>query len=229
MADDPRRPEPALTPPTPEQLEQADSLLRQANLARVRGDKAEADRLLQAAQEAAPGSAAVLEEIGDRHVAARKLRLAKDAYQAALEAEPGRASAERKLGETVLALQMILDPSKILGDDPGDDSYVGAKALPILSFLVPGLGQLANGETGKGLTMMAVWAGSLLMTGMLSDGFRAFSSLLGKGGGLNPIAFLPLCSAVVAFAWAVGDASSTAKLKEKRNILPPQPPVDMEF
>jgi tetratricopeptide (TPR) repeat protein len=203
--------------------------LRQANLARVRGDKAESDRLLQAAQVAAPRSAAVLEEIGDRYFAERKLRQAKESYQAALDVEPGRPSAERKLGEAVLALQMVLDPSKILGEVPDDDSYVGAKALPVLSFLVPGLGQLANGETGKGLTMMAVWAGSLLMTGLLSDGFRAFSSLFGRGGGLNPVAFLPLSSAVVAFAWAVGDASSTAKLKERRNIVPPKPPVDMEF
>lgn len=218
-----------MTGPTPEQAERADSLLRQANLARVRGDRAEADRLLEAAVEAAPGSAAVLEEVGDRHVAARKLQKAKEAYQAALEAEPGRASAERKLGETVLALQMILDPSKILGDEPDDDSYVGAKALPVLSFLVPGLGQLANGETGKGLTMMGVWAGSLVMAGLMSDGFRAFASLFGRGTGLNPVAFLPLFSAAVAFAWAVGDAASTAKFKEKRNVLPPKPPVDMEF
>lgn len=233
MADDPRRPEPSVdTPPpapTSEQLAEAEDLLRLSHLAKVRGDIKESDRLLDRALEVAPGSAQVLEEVGDRQVEQRKLRAAKESYAAALAVEPGRASAERKYGETVLALQMVLDPSRILGEIEDDDSYVGAKALPVLSFLVPGLGQIVNGEIGKGLTMLFVWGGSIVLTGMMSDQFRAFGSLLSGGGQFNGLAFLPLFSVFMAFAWSVGDAASTAKLKEKRNIIRPVPPVDKEF
>lgn len=233
MADDPRRPEPGLvpivTPPTPEQMAEAEDLLRLSHLALVRGDSKESDRLLERALEVAPGSAQVMEEVGDRQVKQRKLRAAKESYAASLAAEPNRASAERKYGETVLALQMVLDPSKILGEGNDDDSFVSAKALPVLSFLVPGLGQIVNGEVPKGLTMLFVWAGSIVLTGMLSDQFRAFRLLLQGGGDFNALALLPLFSAVMAFGWAVGDAASTAKLKERRQIVRPVPPVDKEF
>ncbi len=234
MADDPRRPESgignAAPAVTPEQLAEADDLLRLSHLALVRGDTKESDRMLERALEVAPGSAQVLEEMGDRQVKQRKLQAAKESYAAALAAEPSRASAERKYGETVLALQMVLDPSKILGDGLSeDDSFVSARALPILSFLVPGLGQIVNGEVPKGLTMLLVWAGSILLTGMLSDQFRTFGSLLQSGSDFNALALLPLFSAVMAFGWSVGDAASTAKLKEKRQIVRPTPPVDKEF
>ena len=59
-------------PPTQEQLERIDNLIRLSKVAQMRGQKDEALRLLKEAESVAPYASAVLEAIGDELMAARQ-------------------------------------------------------------------------------------------------------------------------------------------------------------
>lgn len=215
-------------PPTEEEREKAENLVRQANLAKIRGDKVSFEKLIEEAALAAPGSSAVQEAVGDAYVDRRQVRKAKDAYQRAVKLDPTNASAERKFGEMVLSIQLALDP--MFGKPSPDESLASGKAAVILSFMIPGLGQIVNGETSKGVAFLVTWLVGVIGAILVPNGLTGLMTLIGlRGPAFNPTVLLPLFLAVSAWMWAIGDAGGRAKRQDKRMIVHPVPPVDKDF
>ncbi|MBS1714402.1 MAG: hypothetical protein JST30_08705 [Armatimonadetes bacterium] len=221
-------PEPLPDPPTPAEAEEAENLVRQANLAKIRGDKDGFQRLLEQAASVAPGSSTVQEALGDAYSERRQVRKAKEAYHAAVRLDPSNASAERKYGEAVLAIQIALDPAFALA--PDDGSFASGKASAILSFLIPGLGQLASGSTVFGGVLLGIWALALAWAVSVPNGLSKIPFLF-RGGTVdfNGAVMVPLF--LMAAAWIVGIAEASAKAKrvQPKKFERPVPPVDKKF
>lgn len=217
----------AVEPATPEQVERAENLIRQANLAKIRGDQAAADKLLDEATQTAAGSSPVQEALGDAFLERKQVRKARDCFKRAMELDPKNPSAERKYGECVLAIEFAVNPDfgKIT-----DDSFASGKAGVLLSFLLPGLGQSVSGETTKGISLLAVWVACLVWAFLTPNGLSGLPTLIGrKGTTLNPVVFVPLFGMAACWLAAIGDASARAKRFEPKSIVRPTPPVDKEF
>lgn len=215
-------------PPTAEDLEKSDHLIRQANLAKIRGDKVAFEKLIEEAAQVSPGSSAVQEAVGDAYLERRQVRKAKEAFQMAVKLDSSNASAERKFGEAVLSIQLALDP--MFGREPSDESLASGKAAVLLSFLIPGLGQIVGGETSKGSAFLITWLVGVIGAIIVPGGLAGFMTLFGmRGPVFNPVVLLPLFLAATAWMWAIGDAGGKAKRQDKRAIVRPVPPVDKEF
>ena len=214
--------------PTPEALERAENLIRQSNLAKIRGDNIGADKLLDEAAAAAPGSSTVQEALGDAFVARKQIRKARDCYQTAFKLDPKNISAERKYGECVLSIQLAIDPN--FSRPPGDDSFASGKGAVILSLLFPGLGQLVLGQTQKGVVLMGIWIVSWVIALLIPNGLAGLPSLFGgRGPHFNGTVLLPLFGIVLSWLVSISDATSQAKRLEPKNIVRPVPPVDKDF
>ncbi len=228
MTEEPREPEAAaepepIVPPSPAQLEKAENLIRQAAVAKMRGDTVGADKLLQEAQEAAPTSPTVLEAIGDDYIARGQKAKAMQVYKQAFTIDPKAISAERKYAELVLHIKGITDPMMFM-ENADSGTFASGKAAVILSLLVPGLGQYALGYRWKGVAFFAVfvicWVILLAVPGMLSS----LTGLFGGKSQVNPLAFLFLFPATVAHLWSMFDATAEAKRMTPLKIEKPTPP-----
>ncbi|MBS1721480.1 MAG: hypothetical protein JSS66_00570 [Armatimonadetes bacterium] len=209
-------------------MEAAENLIRQANLAKIRGDNAAFDKLLEQAAAKAPGSSMVQEAIGDSYRDRRQLRKAKEAWQMAVKLDPKNASAERKFGEAVLAIQLAIDPK--FATAPDDDSFASGRAAVILSFLLPGLGQLVAGQSKKGAFYLGLWLIGVIAMLAIPNGLSGMPALFGrKAVPFNPVVFVPMFFSAAAWLMAITDASSKAKSMPARMIQRPLPPVDKDF
>jgi len=216
-------------PPSPECLEKAEGLIRQASLAKIRGDKTMFEKLVQEAATVAPGSSTVQEALGDALVDRRQVKKAKDAFQLAVKLDPKNASAERKFGEAVLSVQLALDP--LFSTVFYDDSLASGKAGLILSFLIPGLGQIVSGDTKKGSMMLGGWLIGIAVAVAIPKGISGLGSLINLRAAppLNPIVFVPLFVAATCWMWSLGDAGSRNKSFQKRTVVRPVPPDVGDF
>ncbi|MBI3721152.1 MAG: hypothetical protein HY248_01245, partial [Fimbriimonas ginsengisoli] len=148
--------EPPPSPSTAEQLLEADGLLRQARVAKMRGQNEQAAALLQQAADTAPGAAAVLEAVGDEFAERRRWGEARSAYLRAHRADPLNPAIERKYAQTILRTTAGFTVEQALGgglDSPfvdPSDAAANAKWAAVLSFFVPGAGHFALGETVTG-------------------------------------------------------------------------------
>lgn len=215
-------------PPTAEEMEKAEGLIRQANLAKIRGDKSLFERLIQEAAQVAPGSSRVQEALGDAFVERRQLKHAREAFEVAVQLDPNNASAERKFGEAVLSMQLALDP--MFATIAPDDSFASGKAGLILSFMIPGMGQIVAEETKKGSIMLGGWLIGLVSAFAIPQGMAGLSSLFNsQGPAFKPIVLLPLTVSAACWLWSIGDSGSRNKRFEKRVVIRPIPPVDKDF
>jgi tetratricopeptide (TPR) repeat protein len=208
--------------------EKAESLARQAMLAATRGDREGAWRLVGQALEADPESSLAHETSGDLLLGRKDAKSAQEAFQRAVALDPTNVSAERKLAETALTVQMAAHPELFMEEN--DSSLASGKASVLLSFFVPGLGQLVSGEPARGAAFLACWilgvAGALLVP----DGLAGIGSLIGRRGPeFNPAIMAPLFLALAAWLAAIGEASARARVSEPIRIERPRPPVDKEF
>ncbi len=216
------------TVPSPEQVEAAEKLIVQANVARIQGNKIVATRLLREAADLAIGSSQVQEALGDAFLQDRSIRNARDCYKKAFEIDPRNISAERKYGEAVLAIQLAIDPN--FGQTPADDSFASGRVILILSFLIPGLGQLSLGETKLGSGLLASWLIGIIVALAIPQGMAGLASLVSKHGPpLNPMIFLPLGVSTLAWIWSLADAGSRAKTTKPKIVHHPAPLVDKDF
>ncbi|HXH60637.1 MAG TPA: hypothetical protein VNI20_04700 [Fimbriimonadaceae bacterium] len=137
-----KAPEPELPPkPTPEQLEEADRLIQEASLARIRGQGSVAERLLKQASEVAPGSAALQVALGDELWKRSQYSKARDAYRMAHRIEPNNIAYETKWAESIVG--SAGDPLSLTSLS---ETYANAKAAAVLSFFIPGLGQIVSNK-----------------------------------------------------------------------------------
>ncbi|OYT71488.1 MAG: hypothetical protein CFK48_04360, partial [Armatimonadetes bacterium CP1_7O] len=143
--------------------EEIERLLRLAHIHQVRGERSKAKELLQQALELDAENAAVWELLGDYQREAGDWQSAHDAYKKAHELDPSNASIERKYAEAVLQLTRQQEQYQqweraLEGKGTGD-----AIALPrnpglafLLSLLMPGVGQLYNGQFVKGGVILGI-------------------------------------------------------------------------
>lgn len=211
-------------------LDKAENLIRQAALARRRNETGNARRLMDEAEATAPGSAVVLEALGDLLMEQSKWSGAKDKYEKALKIEPENVGIERKYGECVFHLYTAGD----FLSRPQDSSFVGGKAAIILSLFVPGLGQFAAEQYQRGAIMMGGWAIGWGLAWLIPDGMKGLFSALGLSGrgaqaAFNPLVLLPLGVAVIFHLWSIMDAASKAGNYRAAKIDRPTPPVDKDF
>lgn len=212
-------------PTTPEQLEEAESLIRQAKVFQMRNQRKEAGELLQRAATVAPNASNVLEALGDEYMAQRKTGEAKAMYDRARKADPNNISADRKFAELVFsAVKANMDYTRYADSEV----VANSKSAAVLSFFFPGIGQMVMGEWVKGVIFFVVaftcWA--------LSRQFGLFDLILvigGKNANLNPSLFLTLAIAFITHFAASADAGIKGKATIKKKVEHPVPPSNLPF
>jgi tetratricopeptide (TPR) repeat protein len=225
------RTEPELPPPpTPEQLAEAERLLQQASLARIRQQGSVAEKFLKEAAEAAPGSAAVQAALGDELWRRSQFSKAREAYKMAHRIEPLNPAYETKWAESIVGSSG--DPLAQLS--ALGDSYASAKSAGCLSMILPGLGQIVMGEKSKGIAMIVVYFVAWTWAVFTPDGLDGIPAAIGFSQKVqvkefNALVLLPL--AVVAVTWLTAVLSLSAKMKDKtpRSTDRPKPPGEGNF
>ncbi len=133
---------------SPQEIQRAEQLLREANLLRRREKYREAEAKCREALALVPKYAAALELLGDLLQGVARVDEALAAYKRATEADPKRATAERKYADLLMRQQnwAAIDLEAVQ-----KKPWVSV----LLSLLLPGAGQIHNGETIKGLLLIA--------------------------------------------------------------------------
>lgn len=222
-------PEPA---PKVEDPVKAEGLLRQARLARSRGQNDVAGRLLQEAIEAAPNSSIVLEAVGDDLMEAGKLGKARDAYEKAFRLDAKNVSAERKFG--ILLVQT--DPIATMALFDEANSPARTKVAVILSALLPGLGQMVTNEIPKGISLMVITVTSWVWIVLTPRGIEGLVGLItGRTGSgpqavpFNGMIIVPIIVGAITWIVAVADLAGRTKTRAPILIDRPKPPVDLPY
>lgn len=222
---------------TPEQRVQIDNMLRQANVAQLRGNHNESEEILQAAVALAPGCVDVLEAVGDHYAARGNLRKAREAYQRAKTLDPENVSIDKKHANAVFQVgnAAIMADTLRIGFS-AFEQQASARAAVYYSVFIPGSGQITLGEVGKGIVLLLGWLGSWI--GVFVVGFDNILRALGLSRDepsqpVNMLAFLFLASAALFHLVAVFDVTARAKAapraKRRETIDRPKPPVDLPF
>ncbi|MCX7993272.1 MAG: tetratricopeptide repeat protein [Fimbriimonadales bacterium] len=143
--------------------EEIERLLRLAHIHQVRGERSKAKELLQQALELDTESAGVWELLGDYQREAGDWQGAHDAYKKAHELDPTNAPIERKYAEAVLQLTRQQEQYQQWERALEGKGIGEGIALPrnpglafLLSLLMPGVGQLYNGQFVKGGIILGI-------------------------------------------------------------------------
>jgi len=223
--------EPELPPKaTPEQITEAERLLQQASLARIRGQASVAEKFLEEAAEAAPGAAAVQAALGDELWQRKQYRKAREHYEMAHRLEPENIAYETKWAESIVGSSG--DPMSLSVGLA--DSYASAKSAGCLSMLLPGLGQIVLGDTQKGVVLMVVYVGAWTWAVLTPNGLSGLPTLFGFGDKVlvkefNFIVFVPLFLAVCTWIGAITSINSRTKVLAPKQIERPKPPGEGNF
>lgn len=209
-------------PDDPEKVEQAEKILREANLARVRGHASVADRLLKEASELAPNTPSVLEAIGDDFIVRGQFRRAKEAYGKAHKIDPKNVTIENKYGEMVLKVDLHIDPFTYADEFSG---YANSKMATILSLLCAGLGQFAVERYTKGWIMLGAWALSWIANWLMPGGLKALTKFAQGTGPFEPVGVVLLGISIGITLWSVFDLT-TLKHKAPKKVDSPVPPSE---
>lgn len=135
-----------------------DRLLSETFLRLRQGRMAEAKERLARAKELAPDHPAVIELEGDIVFAQHRYSAAEKLYKQALELNPTSTKLEEKFATTVLKMY---EPQLRMRQVPDDSLWSNrVPRKPVVSILqsvlLPGLGQLYNGDLLKGMLVMGV-------------------------------------------------------------------------
>jgi len=224
-------------PPTPAQLAEADKLVIQARVEKMRGNAAKSTEFLKQAAAAAPGSKAVLEALGDNLVERKQFKAAMNAYQKAFRLDPKNVGVEEKLANVALTMGSLgsLDDQmrRNLSDSPfltEADAYARLPAAVFLSALVPGVGHLVLGKTSQGLTILAGWVISLIW--FLSHWFDFVKLISLTSGGRekpNMLVLMPLLLMVGIYIGTLNSLKGRKDVVRKVPAVHPKPPVDLPF
>ena len=133
-----------------------DRLLSEIFIRMRQGKYAEAAARLAQAKELAPEHPAVIEIEGDIAFAKGRFGTARDLYKRALESDPKNGKLEEKFATALLKMMM----PQLLSHDVPDDSLWSDRvprnpvASLFRSLVLPGYGQIFNGELLKGLIVL---------------------------------------------------------------------------
>lgn len=224
-------------PPTPAQLAEADKLVIQARVEKMRGNAAKSTEYLKQAAAAAPGSKAVLEALGDDLAERKQFKAAMNAYQRAFRLDPKNVGVEEKLANVALTMGSLgsLEDQmrRNLSDSPfltEADAYARLPAAVFLSALVPGVGHLVLGRTSQGLMILAGWVASLIW--FLSHWFDFVKLISLTSGGRekpNLVVMAPLLLMVGIYIGTLNSLKSRKDVVRKVPAAHPKPPVDLPF
>ena len=190
---------------TPQEVRQAEPLMREASMLRRREKYRDAEAKCREAIQLVPKDAAALELLGDLLQGVARVDEALAAYKRATEADPKRASAERKYGDLLMRQQNW-------GGVDMEMVPKNAYAAVLLSLCLPGAGQAHNGQWGKGI---------FFFLGGLIFAFLIFWSPWGlrsghKGHGVTTSMIAIFILAGAFYIVALIDAHLVAKYGEKR-------------
>lgn len=187
------------------EMRQAEQLLREASMLRRREKYADAIVKCREALALTPKDAPALELLGDLYQGVAQVNTALAAYKRATEADPKRASAERKYGDLLMRQQ-----SWGGGADPEAVPKNGLVAS-LISLVVPGAGQIYNGEILKGLFFLTCTLVSLFII------FWSPWGLNGKQKGVSTPLVGTLIFFSILYLMAVADANMVARgVKSRR-------------
>lgn len=198
-----------------------EQLLRDAHIARMRRQWAEAETLCRRALDLSPDDGMGLEMLGDLLHEKGDLDGALERYRAALAQDPGKAALEDKIARLALAkgeAERERAEAEALLASPISKVHAkrNATVAVLLSLVCPGAGQVFNRQPVKGAILVAVWLLSLF--GMM-ELFRLLVVLMGAGRGLAPhqgLAVLGLLG-VLVWLYALIDASSGAQGNRRKD------------
>jgi TM2 domain-containing membrane protein YozV len=224
-------------PPTPEQAERAEQLVRQARVEKMRNNRQAATDFLRQAAEVAPGSATVLEALGDDLAERRKMLEARDIYRKAVALAPKNVGLERKYGSAVLAVEMegSLDDQmrRNLSDAPlltSEDKIASLPVAIMLSAVIPGSGHLVLGQTGRGARILAAWfLFGIWLLSMFGDLARLFAFAGGAPEHPNLMVLVPLLAMSIIYVATLASLKSIAQNATRKPPERPKPPVDLPF
>lgn len=211
---------------TPEQLAQVENLLRESQIAKMRGQDTIYEKLLKEAEEIAPNATIVLEAIGESYFERKQYRRAKEYYHKAHLADPDNARIETKYAELVLKVDLAIDP--FVKDE--FESMASARSAAILSFFIPGLGQAVTGKFGLGIGIFVTWAiGWVILLTASAQEEEGLKTVLSHPGEANPIIYLGGFLILASWLWGFTEASAAAKRYTPKQIERPVPPSDHDF
>lgn len=211
------------------QNDQAERMLREANLAKMRGDARKYSELLDQAKATAPNSVAIWHAVGDDYRDRRRLADAKTAYEKALAIEPENVTIDRKRAECILEMTAFSFESLAASDF---ESASSGRIAAILSFFVAGLGQIVTGQPVKGAWMMAGWLLGWFAAWLIPNGMSGLMGVFGlsrDAAAFSGVVLLPIALAVSCHLWSISDALVKAKSYAKKPVAKPIPPVDKDF
>ena len=200
-------PKPTITLPpfreaTAQQRMDADRQLTAANIARRRGQFKEAENACRAALELMPKDAPALELYGDILQSVGQVDNALYSYERALEADPTRKTVEKKYAELMLLQNREIELLR--------SEYIPRSPMVAVlsSALLPGTGQLYNGETTKGLLIL------LASFGCIGSALWINSRPHGRGVVPTSIYIFIVVSCLI-YAYSVVDANNVARRGKK--------------
>lgn len=213
----PARPAPSARPNSADD-EQIARLLTTASIQMRRGQTADAEKAVKEILTQRPNDAAAHELLGDIRLAGGDFDGAGAAFKTALEIEPKRATAEAKLARATLRqteTQRVKDmglayagaETNLVGE--GETGKSSRLSL-IGSLLLPGLGQMVNGQFVKGGVIMAVYfLGMALLYPHAADLAHLFVPR--KSHPASPLLWLSLLLLLADWIYAVADAARSSR------------------
>jgi len=228
-------------PPTESEAAEAERLTVLARLEKGRGNRQAATDLLKQAAAIAPGSATVVEALADDLMDRKRYKDAKEAYARAHALEPKNVGIERKLANAALASatgMSVEDQLRMGGDGPllsPEESLASAKIATLLSFFLPGSGQIVMGRNVTGISIMAGWVLMIVWIVVLREELRGLMGMMGLSGPGGPnrpnslTVMVPIAIAAMLHLTSIFLAASAAKAGSSRRVDRPIPPVDKPF
>jgi tetratricopeptide (TPR) repeat protein len=232
---EPESERPLPPPPTPEQIEQAEILLRSARLERSRGNAQKATELLEQAANIAPGSVSVLTSIADDYIERRQIPKARELLAQAVKLDPTNVALERKYAELVLRTSNALSVEDALRAGLSDfggrpEAVASARAATLLSVVLPGSGHFVLGYRTKGLAMLIVWVAMMAWAIFTPNGFGQIIRMAnGLQSSIDPVIFVPLFVAAAIHISAVMGCAQMSKTSVVKKIDNPKPPVNLPY
>ncbi|MCS7209330.1 MAG: tetratricopeptide repeat protein [Fimbriimonadales bacterium] len=210
--------------------EEIERLLRLAHIHQVRGESIKAKELLQQALALDAENAGVWELLGDYQREAGDWQGAHDAYKKAHELAPDHASIERKYAEAVLQLTRQQEQYQqweraLEGKGTGSDLTLPRNPglAFMLSLIMPGVGQLYNGQFLKGGIILATVVLSIVAILVVPPGgddffHDLFAYLVNPArvrGGLSSVQIGAGVAVLVAWFYAFIDAPLSAAARSR--------------
>ncbi len=218
-------------PPTPQALAEAERLIQQARVEKMRGNQQEVRMLLERAVQTAPGSPAVLEMVGDDYAERKQSGRALAYYRQAAKLSPKDVNLERKVAMAALGVNAVNAQASSGGLDDSAIPMASRKAAILISLFMPGLGHLVIGQKVKGAIILGVWCIMLAWVILMgTDVANISASLMGGKKEGNYIVIVPILTMLVTYISTLASIKGSEEpMARSAPAERPRPPMDLPF